>query len=365
MSLHYPSIWFLLLLLVLPLIWWRRMRAPRRVAVAFSSVELMRQAGVPWAIRLRSIVPLLRGLALVLLIISIARPRKADERTQVFTDGIAIQLVLDRSGSMRAMDFQVDGKRADRLTAVKNVVEGFVSGVDDLPGRPNDLIGLITFASFADSISPLTLDQDYLVGAVRQTTVASETEGSGTALGDAVALGVERLHRLSDRKDLRSGDRQIKSRVMILLTDGESNAGEIDPITAAEMAAAFDIKIYTIGAGTDRGMAPIPVTDPFSGRQVLRNMPVSIDEETLDRIADITGGAYFRATDTDSLTDIYGRIDELEKTDIEQRRYSQYSELSLEPMRLGRFTLPALLPIVFVLLGLELVLAHTRFRTVP
>jgi len=365
MSFHHPSIWFLLLLVLLPVIWWRRRRRPRRTAVGFSSIALLHEAGTTWAVRLRAIVPILRALALILLVICLARPRRADEQTRIFTEGIAIQLVVDRSGSMRAMDFTLDGKPADRLTVVKNVVEEFVSGGDDLPGRPDDLVGLITFATFADSISPLTLDQDYLVEAVRRTAVATEREGASTAIGDAVALGVERLHRLSDRKDLRGADRQIKSRIMILLTDGESNAGDIDPVTAAELAATCDIRIYTIGAGTRSGLAPVPMRDPFTGRQVIRRVRVSIDERTLKRIAEITGGEYFRATDTESLRDIYARIDELEKTEIEQRRYRRFAELPVQSVRLGPLRLPPLLAVVFVLLALELFLATTRLRTVP
>ncbi|UCD75933.1 MAG: VWA domain-containing protein [Phycisphaerales bacterium] len=362
MMFHHPSIWFLLLLLLLPGLYWRLARNWRRSAVAFSSIETASRAPRTWAIRLRWIVPTLRILALVLLIICMARPRKADEQTRIHTEGIAIQLVVDRSGSMRAMDFTIDGKPADRLAAVRKVVEEFVIGSGDLPGRPDDLVGLITFATFCDSISPPTLDHDYLIESIRQTTVAGEEEGASTAIGDALALGVERLRSLVERADLTARP-AIKSKVMILLSDGEDNSGEIDPITAAEMAAAFDIKVYTIGAGSRNSTVEVPFTDPFTGREVMRRVPVSIDEETLRKIAQTTGGEYFRATDTDSLTEIYSRIDELERTDIEQRRYTRYGELAVEPLRIGSATLPPLLIIVFALISLELLLSNTRFRT--
>ena len=364
MTFHHPSLWFLLLFLLVPLLWWRWWGGRRRATLAFSSVEALAAVDATWAVRLRWTVPALRSAALVVLIICIARPQKADEHTRLFTEGIAIQLVVDRSGSMRAMDFELDRRPASRMEAVKKVVQDFIEGGEDLPGRPDDLIGLITFASYADSLCPLTLDHGHLVEAVRQTEFATEAEGSATAIGDAVALGVERMRGLEQRRDLQAG-RRIKSKVMILLTDGEHNAGDIDPLTAAEMAAAFDIKIYTIGAGTDAAFAPIMVTDPFTGRQVMDRVRVSIDEETLRRIADITGGRYFRATDSASLQEIYARIDELERTEIEQRRYTEYKEISLESVWIAGVPLPPLLTVVLILLMVEIILANTRFRTLP
>jgi len=364
MTFHHPSVWFLLLLLLLPLLWWRWWGGRRRAAVSFSSLQPLARIPATWAMRLRWIVPALRSAILVLLIMCLARPQKADERTRVFTEGIAIQLIVDRSGSMRAMDFLVDQRRVSRMDVVKTVVEDFVTGGEELPGRPDDLIGLITFASFADSLCPLTLDHGHLVDAVRRTGVAGEAEGQATAIGDAIALGVERMRGLEQRADLRAGP-LIRSKIMILLTDGEQNAGDIDPITAAEMAAAFDIRIYAIGAGTDSARAPILVTDPFTGRQMMDSVPVSIDEETLKRIAEITGGQYFRATDRQSLQDVYARIDELERTEIEQRRYTRYTELAVEPTRLAGLPVPPLLRLVLLLLVAEVLLANTRFRSLP
>ncbi len=362
MSFHHPSIWWLLGLLVVPLLWWRWVARRRQAAVAFSSTDALVAVGRHLGRARRWIVPVLRTAAFVLLFICLARPQLADEQTRIFTEGVAIELIVDRSGSMRAMDFQIEGRPANRLQAVKQVVREFVSGGSILPGRPDDLIGLIAFARFADSLCPLTLDQDHLINAVDQTQFVTEREEDGTAIGDALALGVERLQSLGQRSDLQAN--AIKSKVIILLTDGESNVGDIDPLTAARMAATYGIKVYTIGAGTDNATAPVPVQDPF-GNTFYRNVPVSIDEDTLREIAKITGGEYFRATDTGSLEQIYARIDELERTDIEQRRYTQYTELAVEPGRVGGVALPPLLAIVLSLLAFEIFLGFTRFRTLP
>ena len=363
MTFHEPSVWLLLLVLLLPLLWWHKRGGRRRSAVLFSSLEPLVEAGTSWAVRLRWLVPALRAGALTLLVICLARPQKADEHTRIFTEGIAVQLVLDRSGSMLAMDFEVDGRAVSRLDAVKQVVEEFVAGGDNLPGRPDDLIGLISFATYADSLCPLTLDHGHLIEAVRQTKVSWAEEDRATAIGDAIALGVERMASVEERRKL--GTARIKSKVMVLLTDGESNVGDIDPLTAAKMAAAFDITIHTIGAGTDAALAPVPTIDPFSGERVMRRVPVSIDEETLRSIAELTGGEYFRATDSDSLERVYAGIDELERTKIEERRYTDYKEMTVESVRLGGLTLPPLLAVVVVLLAAEIILANTRFRSLP
>ena len=229
------------------------------------------------------------------------------------------------------------------------------------------VFGLITFAAYADSRSPLTLDKAFLAEVLRQTEIVSPEEGrdeDGTAIGDAIGFAVERLVDM-DRRRSESSAQKINSKIMILLTDGENNAGDIDPITATKMAAAFDIKVYTIGAGTDASMAPVPVRDPFTGRLGTQMIRVSIDERTLREIAAITGGRYFRSTDRVTLKEVYRQIDQLERTRIEQRRYTDYRELAVEPVRLAGVTLPPLLSGVVVLLGLSVVLANTRFRTLP
>jgi len=367
MTFHSPSVWFLTLLLVLPLLWWRSRRQRHAAPMQFSSLDSALRAGDTWIVKLRWIVPALRLLAIVLLIVAISRPQKGDEQTRINAEGIAIQLVIDRSGSMRAMDFTLDGQPTDRLTVVKKVIRNFVEGGgeggggEDLPGRPNDLIGAIVFASFADSICPLTTDHAHLIEATQQTRMASEREESGTAIGDALALGVERLKSLEARGGLEVGT-TIKSKIMILLTDGENNAGDIEPLDAAKMAAAFGIKVYAVGAGTDAGMAPVPGRDIF-GQQMM--VPVSIDEETLQGIAEITGGKYFRATDSESLRDIYEQIDQLERTELQEQRFVTYKQAAVEQVTLGSWSVPPLLLIVLVLLALEIALSAARFRTLP
>jgi Ca-activated chloride channel family protein len=362
-SFHHPSIWWLLLLPAALLVWWRWLSPRRRPAVGYSSLATAARVGRSWSVRLRWIVPVLRTLAIAGLVVAMARPRKADEHTRIHTEGIAINLVVDRSGSMRASDFRIEGQPTSRLDAVKSVVRQFVAGGDDLPGRPDDLIGLIAFARYADSGCPLTLDHDHLLEVVQETPFVTEREEDGTAIGDAIALGVERLQSLDQRPDL-AGRGAIQSKVMILLTDGESNVGDIEPLTAARMARALDIKVYTIGAGTDAGQAPVPF-DVGGGRTIIRHVPVSIDEETLREIASITGAEYFRATDTDSLQEVYARIDQLERTEIEQRRYRDYRELAVQSLGVGSWRLPSLLAVVLVLLAAEALLASTRFQALP
>jgi Ca-activated chloride channel family protein len=363
MSFHQPSVWLLLALAVLPLLWWLHRGGRMRGAIAYSSVGVLEQAGSSWAVRVRAIVPALRAAALVVLVVCMARPQKANEHARVFAEGIAIQLIIDRSGSMEAEDFKLQGRTVTRLEAVKKVVEDFIDGGDELPGRPDDLIGLITFATYADSLCPLTLDHGFLLDAVRQTRVSPVEEDRATAIGDALALAVERMNSV-DEQAFTTAERRIKGKVIVLLTDGESNAGEIDPMTAARMAAALGLKVHTIAAGTGSGAVPVTVTDPF-GRTMRQLMQVSVDEETLQEIAQITGGQFFRATDTRTLRGVYEQIDTLERTRIQERRYSDYRELAVEGLRLGSLNIPPLLSVVMVLLVVEILLSNTRFRTLP
>jgi Ca-activated chloride channel family protein len=363
MSFHQPSVWFLLMLLLLPLIWMRWRSPKRRAVVQFSSIAPAEHLGSTWAVRMRWIIPALRIAALAVLIIAMARLQKGDEQTRINTEGIAIQLVVDRSGSMRAQDFEMSGHPVDRLTVVKSVVQDFVIGGKGLAGRPDDLIGCIAFASFADSICPLTTDHTHLIDSLAQVKAASDRQESATAIGDAIALGVERLKSLEQRVQGEGGP-IIKGKIMILLTDGENNAGDIDPVTAAQMAAAFGMKVYTIGAGSANGMAPMPVQDVL-GRNFMQQIPVSIDEDMLRKIAQISGGQYFRASDTSSLRNIYEQIDKLERTKIHESRYVNYKELAVEPVRLAGLTLPPLLLVALGLLSIEMLLSATRFRTLP
>ncbi len=360
------SRWALLLLLLVPVIWWRAYLHNRPTAIRFSSVAPLVRLPRTWRTRARWLLPALRTAALILLIVAVARPRKGNEQARVRAEGIAIQLLVDRSGSMQALDFKLNGKRVNRLTAVQNVARDFVKGSGSLAGRPDDLIGMISFARYADSKCPLTLDHDFLLEALSKTEIVDPRRAQdedGTAIGDAIALGVEQMRALDEQRRSRGGP-TVKSRVMILLTDGENNAGDIDPRQAAQMAATFETKIYTIGVGT-RGLAEVPMIDPFSGRTVLRSTQVRIDEDALRRIAAATGGRYFRATDTDSLRDIYAEIDKMEKEETVEKRFYQYKELATQPLRVGPLSFPPLLVGVFVLLALEMVLANTWLRRVP
>ena len=254
------------------------------------------------------------SLAVICLAVAMAGPRTPDAQTKVSREGIAIMAVIDRSGSMQARDLVKNDLSVDRLAVVKDVFRQFVLGGKAGRGRPDDMIGLITFAGFADSLCPLTLDHGNLVSMVQDLEIVDRRDEDGTALGDGLALAVERLRQST-----------AKSKVAILLTDGVNNTGTVKPDQAAELAASQHIKVYSIGAGTN-GLAPFPTIDPFSGRQRFEPTYVEIDEQTLKDIADKTGGRYFRATDKESLSSIYAEIDRLERTKINEVRYLQYTE---------------------------------------
>ena len=355
---HSPH--YLWLLLVVPVLIWRRTRVDAP-AIEFSHVDATLL--LPKTLRQRVIwVPdALMYLTIIVLIIAIARPRDGRERTVSQSEGIAIELVVDRSGSMRAMDFRIGGQRVDRLTAIKNVVGKFVLGNEfsdetKLDGRFNDLVGLATFAGYADAVTPPTLDHNFLIASLNDARIVDRRSEDGTAIGDAIALATEKLNALDARQD-----QKIKSKIIILLTDGESNAGSLEPVQAAELAAALGIKIYTIGVGT-RGEAPVPVIDPFSGRQVFQSMPVNIDEATLKQIAEMTNAESFRATDTDSLEAIYSAIDELEKTKVQSHQHVDYRELAVQSHASTWGQFPALLSLVLVLLVVRVLLQSLWLR---
>ena len=299
--------WALWLLATLPLLAWLRGRVGPAPAVVFPSADLVRQAA-------REVAPShpgrLRGAlrlgALGLLILALARPQQGLGTADVEASGIDIVLAIDVSGSMAALDFQSEGKPGSRLDAVKKVVEDFVAG------RPNDRLGLVAFAGRPYLVSPLTLDHDWLVRGLERLRIGLVEDG--TAIGSGIASSVNRLR-----------DRRAKSRVVILLTDGENNSGKVSPLTAADAARALGVRVYTIGAGT-RGEAPMPIVDRF-GRQRIVMTPVDVDEETLQKVAETTGAKFFRATDTDSLRRIYEEIDQLEKTTETMKHFEEYREL--------------------------------------
>ncbi|MCH2134817.1 MAG: VWA domain-containing protein [Phycisphaerales bacterium] len=357
--------WFFLLLTVIPLLWWHWMSRRQQSAIAFSSTSVVADAPRTWVQRTRWIVPVLRTIAIASLIVCLAGPMRADAITQVHSDGVAIELVVDRSHSMSAIDFKRNNQPINRLDAVKGVVADFVLGEeeDGRTGRTSDLIGLITFGTYADSNSPMTFDHQHLVESLKQVRIASLGPESGTAIGDAVGLAVSKLTSLKDREDLRLDD-QIKSRIIILLTDGEQTSGELEPLESARLAEEYGIKIYTIGAGNESSPL-VPMPNPRTGQMVLQRRDYSLDEDTLKEMAQVTGGRYFRATDLESLEDIYAAIDELERSEIHQQQYMQYEDMAVEPVRIAGFTLPPLLLIPMAALLLEILLASTLYRRLP
>jgi len=317
-------------LVIAAMIWhrWYRRRA-RSAAVKYSDVRLVSRAARSHQRRFRIILPVLRIAAVALFFVAFARPRSGTEVREITSQGVDIMLLLDVSSSMQAEDF----KPHNRLFVAKEEIKKFVEK------RVNDRIGLVVFARHSFTQCPLTVDYDVLLRFVDQVSFGIIEDG--TAIGMAIANGVNRL-RESD----------AKSRIMILLTDGENNAGEIDPITAASLATAFDIKIYTIGAGRP-GNAMYPVDDPLFGKRYVYQ-PTRIDEATLQEIASVTDGRYFRARSEEELEEIYALIDQMEKTEIEVSASIQYREL------FHYFTVAGL-----ILLALEVVLANSVFRKLP
>lgn len=369
--LKYP--WLLLFLACVPLVWWAWGNRRRRAAIRFAGVSRLAVAN-PRSAKLTVVLPVLRCLAVALVVLSIARPQKADEQTRIKTEGVAIQLVVDRSGSMSQEDFKSDdGNTVSRIEAVKEVVRGFVRGDGrELQGRADDLVGLIVFARFADTECPMTLDHEQVVRALDKVELPRSRDEDGTAIGDALLLAVERLRNI-ERKMQKKDDFKIKSRVIVLLTDGEQNAGKYTPVKAAEAAAALGLKVYTIGAAPD--FQEREVGGFFRQSQTIK-VPVSIDETTLTKVAEMTGGKFFRAKDKESLREIYSEIDRLERSAIDETRFYLYDELAYNWATWGPWTTgagreigpirtPPPLLVALGLLVLEVVLTNTRMRRIP
>ena len=329
--------WFLLTLLpLLALTVWTLWKGLRREPGAqYPTLTSFGKIPTPWTARARALLPVARFLAIAALIVALARPQFVEREQEIRTEGIDIMLALDISGSMRAEDF----KPKDRLFVAKNVVIEFL----DLVG--SDRIGLVVFAGQAFTQCPLTIDYDVLRSMIERVEIGMIEDG--TAIGTALANCVNRLR-----------DSKAKSKVAIVLTDGENNAGKIDPQTAAKVAEAMGVRVYTIGVGK-KGGAPIPVSHPVLGKTYARNPDGSlvltkIDEKSLREIARTTGGQYFRATDAEALKKIYEEILELERTKFQIKQFERVDELY-------RF---AIFPGILLLL-LELLLAHTRLRVLP
>ena len=324
--------WLLILLLAVPLMIFYELKKMGSSRIRFSSLETLKALKPARSLAWRKVLLILRCAALSLLIMALARPQSGTTSTEIITEGVDIMLCLDTSGSMNALDFQLENKRVNRLQVVKKVVDEFIRG------RQNDRIGMVVFAEEAFTQCPLTLDYGVLLSFLDRLEIGMA--GDTTAIGSALATCVKRL------KDLKS-----KSKVIILLTDGRNNTGTISPATAADIAKTHGIKVYTIGAGTE-GEAPFLVDSLFGKHYVYQK--VDLDEETLKEIAQKTGGRYFRATNTEALKTIYQQIDKMEKTEAKLKEYMEYDEL------FKYFLIPAL-----CLILLEILLANTRFMKIP
>jgi Ca-activated chloride channel family protein len=324
--------WLLILLLVVPLMVFYELKKMGSSRIRFSSLETLKGLKPARSLAWRRVLLVMRCAAMSLLIMALARPQSGTTSTEIITEGVDIMLCLDTSGSMNALDFQLDNKRVNRLQVVKKVVDEFIRG------RQNDRIGMVVFAEEAFTQCPLTLDYGVLLSFLDRLEIGMA--GDTTAIGSALATCVKRL------KDLKS-----KSKIIILLTDGRNNAGTISPATAADIAKTHGIKVYTIGAGTE-GEAPFLVDSLFGKHYVYQK--VDLDEETLKEIARKTGGRYFRATNTEALKTIYQQIDKMEKTEAKLKEYMEYDELFMY------FLIPALCLIV-----IEILLANTRFMKIP
>lgn len=330
MILRFAQPWFLAgLLVVAALVWWEFQSRRRARAAAFSSLSLLGDAKPSWRVRLRWVPSAARILALVALVLAIARPQSGTASREITSEGIDIVLALDVSGSMKAEDFQPH----NRLHVAKEVIRDFVTG------RTNDRIGLVVFSGESFTQCPLTLDYDVLVGLLDKVDFGMIEDG--TAIGTGLANALNRLR-----------ESNAKSKIVILLTDGVNNRGQIEPLTAAQVAKTLGVKVYTIGAGKP-GNAMYPVEDPIFGKRYI-SLPNEIDEEILQQIADMTGGRYYRAQSEQMLERIYKEISTLEKTEVKVKEYVQYRDL------FGWFAALALGATV-----LSAVLSGTWFRRIP
>lgn len=327
--------YFLLLLLLPPLLAWLKGRRGRVPAFLYSSVRLVE--GLTRARRSRAggFLAALRWLALVVFIVALAQPRLTiGGGTTVKASGVDIAVAFDLSGSMLSEDFVVKGERVNRFNMARSVLKKFIDE------RPADRIGLVVFASQAYIATPLTLDHEFLQENLDRLEIGSINQNQ-TAIGDGLGTAVNRL------RDLKS-----KSKIIILMTDGVNNAGKLNPLLAADAARALGAKVYTVGIGV-QGMAPMPATDVF-GRRVYQMQPVDIDEVTLQKIAEATGGKYYRADNAERFQEIYAEIDKLEKTEATINKYTEFKEL-----------FPWLVWGGLTLLLIELVLGQTVFRRLP
>jgi len=324
----------IMLLLFIPLIAWAYLvYVQKKRTLTFSGTSRLKELSGKRANILMEIPMLLRALCLILLILAICRPQTYNVSREVKTPGVDIVLCLDTSGSMQALDFKLGSKSVDRLTAVKKVVSDFIKK------REHDRISLVVFGEHAYTQTPLTMDKGLLMGLVERMEIGM-AGGEKTAIGSALAIAGKRI------KDIPA-----KAKIVILLTDGRNNAGDISPKEAAEALGALNIKIYTIGVGS-KGEAPIKVQGWFGEKIVYQK--VDLDENTLRQIADIGKGRYFRAANSEELAEIYDIIDKAEKTEVKVKEFFHFKEL------FPWFLIPAL-----CILMLEIILTVFVLRRIP
>lgn len=349
---HMGTPWALLLLMTLPVVAAAALMRPRR-ALRFSSAALPLRLHATFRTRLRWLPSALRVLCLALLVFALARPQETSGQTKTSTEGVAMQLVIDRSYSMRE-PIPVGDEQVSKLELVKRVVHEFVAGNGhELKGRPSDMIGLICFARYADTLAPLALGHEALLEAtdrISLTTGSAADPEAGTAIGEGLSLAAARLKRAEDELAARTkggkADFAVKSKVIVLLTDGQNNQGQISPREAVEQAKNWGIRVYTIGVGAGARMVRM-------GDQRIR-MGDDIDERMLTAIAELTGGKFWRAENGESLQKAYAEIDALEKSRIDSTEYTSYTERFLPFAAVGG-----------ALLALELLLAGTLLRRTP
>lgn len=322
--------WLLLLPLVILAV--RRLRRDPGAPIRYSSLRLLKPLRQASSVRKRQLLIAMRAMSIILLVLALARPQSGRKLTEVISEGVDIILAIDTSRSMEAMDFTLDGKPAPRLEVVKRVVEEFIKN------QSGNRLGLVVFGSDAFTQCPLTLDYGVLLSFVER--LETGMAGDATAIGSALSVATSRV------KDLPA-----KSKVVVLLTDGASNTGPVGPLEAAKAAKTFDVKVYTVGIGSE-GLAPMPRRSLLG--VYYEPVRVEFDEVTLQQIAELTSGAYFKATDTDTLQGIYDTIDKLEKTEKKVKEHMDYNELFA----------PFLISGLVVLL-LEVVLANTWLRKLP
>ena len=326
--------WLLLLLMALPVLALLRGKIGGTPGILFSSTKLVMAVGKRRRSRAGAVLASLLYGAMACLIVALARPQLGRTLERIQASGVDIMLVLDVSGSMMAEDYTIGSSRVNRIDAVKRVTQQFIEA------RPNDRIGIIAFAGRPYLVSPLTLDHEWLIRNLDRVQLGLVEDG--TAIGSALASAVSRLK-----------DRDSKTKLIVLLTDGANNAGKVLPLTSAEAAKALGMKIYTVGAGSD-GPVPVPVGKDMFGKTVYRKMVFDFDEKLLDQIAKIGDGKYFRAADTDTMDKTFREIDRMEKTKIEVEKSADYRDL-----------FPLFLALGVILLGAEAVLSQTLWRRLP